>query len=423
MSALIPSYLAALPVELLYHILTFLDTDTILLSFRYVCRRFYLVSDGYDQCQLNFSACTKYNFYRLCRILNPVNVVSLVLSDDDRTPGQIQLFLSFFQLGHFHSLRSLTLLEVEDSNLNAILHDLSCTSLSALTIQSRTFFTWTNPTLACLASVLERSSLRQFTLSIWCFEIYDFVWPSHCHVEYVHVSNRITFEQYCTILERCSSLRTLIIKDVLWNDTSTIASSHYRQLKSLTIEDNRMDIFKLEQFLSLTPALTYLKVIGMAYLMDSYRWEVIVRTKLPLLDKFEFFLQSWKDVSYNCSDIESLIRPFQTSFWLKSKQWAVNCDYVLHPPEVMLYSVPICKSVFQYHEPSNKISCSNSTELCAAACSMEKISELRVNLSKSVWQNAAERKVGRVSIGTAIVSSDVPRATWLDRLSSVASPN
>jgi len=387
------SYLDILPVELLYHILNYLDTDTILLCFRYVCKRFYIISNVYNQYKLNFNACTKYNFVRYCRIINPLNIISLILSDDDRTPGQISLFLSYFNLKQFHYLRSLTLLEIEDTNLNLILKDLSHVSLFELAIKSQTFSTWTNQTLLCLSAILEQSSLKQFTLSIWCFEIYDFLWPNQCRIEYIHISNRITFEQYCTILERCLFLQTFIIKDVLWNDTNIITSTQYRQLKSLTLEDNRMDIFKLEQFLSLTPSLIYLKVIGMAYLIDSYRWEKILRIKLPNLLKFEFFFQSWKNVNYDFSDIESLIRPFQTSFWLENKQWIVNCDYIINPTEVMLYSIPICKPLFQYHDQSNKISCSNFPQINIDETMMDKVLELRMNLVKTFSDGNIERKV------------------------------
>ncbi|CAF0879864.1 unnamed protein product [Adineta steineri] len=392
MSTDIISYLDNLPVELLYHILKFLDTDTILLSFRYVCKRFYIISNVYNQYELNLNSCTKYNFYRFCRIINPLNIISLILSDDDRTPGQINLFLSFYKLKQFNYLRSLTLLEIEDSNLNIVLKDLSYVSLLSLTIKSRTFFTWTNQTLSCLSTILEQSSLKQFTLSIWCFEIYDFIWPNQCQIEYVHISNRITFEQYCIILERCLYLKTFIIKDVLWNDTNMITSNQYRQLKSLTLEDNRMDIFKLEQFLSLTPSLVYLKVIGMAYLVDSYRWEKILRIKLSNLERFEFFFQSWKDVNYDFSDIESLIRPFQTSFWLENKRWLVNCDYIINPTEVILYSIPICKSYFQYHDQSNKITCSNITHTHLDETMMNNVTELRLNLVRTFCHGNIEKK-------------------------------
>ena len=310
------------------------------------------------------------------------------------------LFLSSFNLKQFDHLRSLTLLEIEDCNLNTILNDSSALSLVSLTIKSRRFLTWTDQTLASLSSILEQSSLKRFRFSIWCFEIYQFIWPKQCQIEYLHISNRITFEQYCLILNQCLLLETFIIKDVLWNDTNVIISAHYRQLKSLTLEDNRMDMFKLEEFLSLTPALVYLKVIGMAYLIDSYRWEKILRIKLANLEKFEFFFLSWKDVNYDVSDIDSLIRPFQTSFWLENKQWMVQCDYIINPTEVMVYSIPICKSSIQYHDQSNKTSCSNLIRRNTEDIIMENISQLRFNLVKTMYDGNSERKVAFYFIWT-----------------------
>lgn len=385
MSSTAMACLHNLPVELLHLILQSLDSETILLSFRYVCRRFYLITEVFNRYRLDLHACTKANFYRLCRTINPSNILALTLSDDETTPGQIGLFLKHFQLAQFQSLRALTLLAIGDSNLLPLLRDLSHSSLRVLTIKSRTFFTWTTPTLASLSTILEQSSLKQLTFSIWCFEIYDFFWPNQCFVEYLHISNRITFEQYCTILERCLNLQTFIIKDVLWNDPTIIPSVSYQQLKSLTLADNRMDISRLEPFFSLTPSLTYLKVIGMAYLNDTDPWEKILRTQLPHLDRFEFFFLSWKNVNYDIADIQSLIKPYQTSFWLENKRWIVNCDYILQPMEVMLYSLPICHSHFQYYHPSNKISCSNvlKTNLDQST-TMNKVSSLRLNLVKTI---------------------------------------
>src|SRR5205085_8856423 len=119
-------------------ILNYLDCDTILLSFRYVCKRFYLITNGYNQYKLNLNSCIKSNFYCYCRIINPLNIISLILSDDDQTPGQISLFLTYFNFKQFNYLRSLTLLEIEDTNLNIISNDLSSLSLISLTIKSRT---------------------------------------------------------------------------------------------------------------------------------------------------------------------------------------------------------------------------------------------------------------------------------------------
>ena len=392
-----------LPVELLYQILHLLDSSTILLSFRYVCKRFHHLTNVYNRYRLNFHQSSKGNFYRFCRILQPSLVQRLNLSDDHQTPGQIALFLRFFNFNQFTSLRSLSLVEIGDSTLNSILQDLSLPSLQSLTIQSRSLFTWTPSTLSSLSNILQLSSLRSLTLSIWCFEIYDFLWPHQCLIGYLDISSRITFEQYCIILERCPSLTTFMIKDVLWNDPNIVLSESYSHLKSLTLADNRMDISRLEQFLSLTPSLIYLKVIGMAYLDDSHQWERILRTKLSNLERFEFFFLSWKHVNYDLTNIQSFIQPYQTPFWLETKNWLVNCDYILHPAEVMLYTLPICKNDFHYHPYSNKISCTNNDKVIRtdySSTSTNNITTLRINLVKIF-----AREENRSSLTTPLFAS------------------
>jgi hypothetical protein len=291
------------------------------------------------------------------------------LSDDEKTPGQIALFTSFFRFDRFRSLRSLTLLDVADDHLHDILIHLTDVPLSSLTIKSRQFFTWKTTTLAYLSTLLERPSLRELTLHIWCFEIYD----------------RLTFEQYCSILDGCVALRTFVIKDVLWNDPTVLGSIGYSQLTSLTLEDNRMDIARLELFLSLTPALTSLRIIGMAYLNDGQLWEKILQTKLPHLQRFEFFFLSWKNVNYDMADTQSLIQPYQTTFWLTNKRCFINCDYVSQPAEVMIYTLPICKSSFQHHHRLNQTTCTNQSQaLTESMIISEFINELRVNVSKAL---------------------------------------
>jgi hypothetical protein len=55
---------------------------------------------------------TRKEFESVCQRIRPDQVVSLTLSDDVDTPGQVELFLSRFQINQFTRLRSLTLVEV-----------------------------------------------------------------------------------------------------------------------------------------------------------------------------------------------------------------------------------------------------------------------------------------------------------------------
>ncbi|CAF5111385.1 unnamed protein product, partial [Rotaria sp. Silwood1] len=101
-----------LPVELFYRILDHLDSETILLSFGYVCQRFHAIVKTYNRYKIDLSSISKSNFHSVCHLLQPDNIISLTLSDDIETPGQISLFLSIFHIHQFTRLRHLTLIGI-----------------------------------------------------------------------------------------------------------------------------------------------------------------------------------------------------------------------------------------------------------------------------------------------------------------------
>src|SRR3954470_16937943 len=108
-----------LPVELLHRILDHVDTETVLLSFRNVCRRFHTIIHSYNQLKLDFRSMTKRGFHQVRHSIQPDNVLSLTLSNDHRTAGQISLFLSLFDIHAFTRLRSVTLIQINNIDLTA----------------------------------------------------------------------------------------------------------------------------------------------------------------------------------------------------------------------------------------------------------------------------------------------------------------
>jgi hypothetical protein len=58
----------------------------------------------------------------------------------------------------------------------------------------------------------------------------------------------------------------------------------------------------LVSILSLTPVLTYLKIIGLpdsfATIADGFRWKQFIENNLPLLNKFELFFTNMYNVYY-----------------------------------------------------------------------------------------------------------------------------
>jgi hypothetical protein len=122
------------PFELIYRILDNLDGQWIILSLRHLSKRWDMVLDTYFHqvgYRLNFDRISKTDFDQVCRHIRPENVLSLILSDQSNTPGQIPLFLHLFSIKQFIRLRSLTLLNIEDRHLVLILkHAVACPLIS-----------------------------------------------------------------------------------------------------------------------------------------------------------------------------------------------------------------------------------------------------------------------------------------------------
>ncbi len=100
------------PVELIHQIFNYFSTLEILLTFSDVSSYLDAVLHGYSSYKVNFKSIDRNNFDLICQRILPEQVISLTLSDDQETPGQVELFLSHFQIQQFTGLRSLTLIDL-----------------------------------------------------------------------------------------------------------------------------------------------------------------------------------------------------------------------------------------------------------------------------------------------------------------------
>ncbi|CAF4325915.1 unnamed protein product, partial [Rotaria sordida] len=75
---------------------------------------------SYSNYRLNFKSILRSNFDLICQHILPNQVKALILTDDQHTLGQSQLFLSHFQIDEFINLQSLTLIEIEKKSLENI---------------------------------------------------------------------------------------------------------------------------------------------------------------------------------------------------------------------------------------------------------------------------------------------------------------
>ncbi|CAF1489447.1 unnamed protein product [Rotaria sordida] len=128
-----------LPVEIFHRIFDSLDVQTILFSIRPVNQLFRALVNSYDRYNLDFKSISKSNFHLLCRSINPQNVISLKLWDDEYTPNQIALFISSFRLRQLTRLHSITLFGIEEFQLNMILKRINLNLLTSFSLNIRQY--------------------------------------------------------------------------------------------------------------------------------------------------------------------------------------------------------------------------------------------------------------------------------------------
>jgi hypothetical protein len=119
--------LETLPLELIWYILDYLSSYDLLFSLRNVNRQLNIAIASYPRYRLNFYSVPKSHFDLICRCIYPEQVISLILSQDKHTTGQIQLFSSIFgSIKQFINLQSfeLQVFGRRDSSINSVLVDL-----------------------------------------------------------------------------------------------------------------------------------------------------------------------------------------------------------------------------------------------------------------------------------------------------------
>ncbi|UJR07083.1 hypothetical protein I4U23_011371 [Adineta vaga] len=357
----------SLPVEILYRIFDNLDAQTIIFSVRCVCRLFGNVVHTYDRYRLDFKSIYLSDFHLLCRLIHPQNVRSLILCNSEYTPNEINLFLSTVRLRQFTRLHSLTLIDIEEFQMNMILKRINLDLLKSFSLHIHKYDDRrAKTTLNFLSSIVTNSNIRNLELNIKPNRLCDISWPIHCRIKYLSINDDISFNDLCQILTCSPQLRTLIIGGKLLNYMIQSTSSQkysFPQLTSVTFNDLNLTNNELELFLLSTPSLIYLKVIGDKFLIDGNRWEQFIEINLSQLDRFEFFMNVPVVQKQTHADLDAIIQSFQSPFWIQHKKWFVVCEFTMsYSYKIQIYSIPICKTILEYKCDEEKVFvCSNST--------------------------------------------------------------
>ncbi|CAF1468587.1 unnamed protein product [Adineta steineri] len=220
-----------------------------------------------------------------------------------------------------------------------------------------------NTALSIIFSIVAKTKLQKLCLHDLDFTNNQIVWPIQSTLEYLTIRD-CSYHQYRIILCNSPHLRTLIIRNCIMDNNDQMVSSYavttsnstkrqrtsidstvYAQLTSLTIGDCRLSIQELECLLSLTPSLGHLKLIAsrstLDTIFDGSYWEQFIQEKLLLLNQFQFLLTCIDNKFDDITTFDSLILPFQSPFWLNNKNWFVTCGYILRESKIILYTTPL----------------------------------------------------------------------------------
>ncbi|CAF4853476.1 unnamed protein product, partial [Rotaria socialis] len=400
-SYLIPS-LETLPVEIVHRIFDNLDAKTILSSLRRTCRRFQTCTNSYEKFVLDLKKMSKPDFELICRLVDPQQVIALILSDDDETLYKIDLFISHFDTKQFSQLHSLTLNGIKERHFKFILKCVNITFLNtfSLVIKKRDL-RYRKSTVALLSWIISQRNLRRF-------EVEDeweppLAWPVQCMIQHLRIGGCWILYPYSIL--QCSPILQKVSISFLKGTRDVIVLTNtlttpFRHINSLTLENLITKIETLELLLSLMPSLTHFKLIGIGNFFDGNRWEQFIQTNLPFLIKFEFFLEQTRDVDYTHADAQSIIASFRTPFWLEHKKWFVACGYDIDSPRcVELYSIPLCLSSLHYKVESKKITLStsgtNTDKETSIIDNVRKIQlDVAINYPNDIANKKPERTVG-----------------------------
>ncbi|CAF4218428.1 unnamed protein product, partial [Adineta steineri] len=355
--------LELLPNELLLNLFEYLTIFHVFQAFDNINIRFRTLILIYCQkIHLDFQSISKTNFDIICKKYLPLfnhQILSLRLSDDDNTPQQISLFLSYgLRLEQFTHLQTISLSHIHSSSiLNKLLTD-------CLYLPSLTHFTLTN----CHISIDQISTDHLYN-QIWslpkltyCYVDINFSDRSYfpkptiisTSLKSLHIPNiSCDFNELIHLFQVTPNLQYLSIVFVDYTDEYDL-SLFYAPITRLKLSfDCSLNI--LQYFLQNLSNLQHLTLETSNIYMNGYEWEDFICKYLPKLKIFQFKMRFSPLINQNkLIELNEILDSFRTKFWIDEHQWFVRChwyasDEQYHLNFIDLFTLPyIFKEFLSY---------------------------------------------------------------------------
>ncbi|CAF3585627.1 unnamed protein product [Rotaria sp. Silwood1] len=284
------SYLQILPIELVHRIFDYLNVETIVFSIRSLCKWFYSIANAYDCYKLDFRYMSKSDLLLMVRIIDPKNVISLILSDEKKSRNQIRFFLSHLRIDQFIRLRSLTLIDVKYEDLDEFQQHIMKYSLTTFSISPR-YNGIDN--IRLLSSIISCSDLRKFEFKGYDYILNGIKWPKSCRLEHMTICYEFNWRTFYSILNHLPHLRTL---------TNPITNYLFPNVTELTLMiDKQWPIDSIEH-LSTILNLSNLQTLHLNFQCEC-KFAVNLDVEIDTLFKRACNLRS---VQINCNDSERM---------------------------------------------------------------------------------------------------------------------
>ncbi|CAF1310268.1 unnamed protein product [Rotaria sordida] len=318
-------HLYIFPVELIHELLSYFSAGEIFYTFTNISSYIDNVLFTYSKYRVDFKSITKREFDIVCQQIIPNQVISLILCDNENTPGQMELFLSRFQIDQFTCLRSLTLIDIGPEFWEPIVTKLNSLKnlRSFLYISSTKIDSWiTNISDDEVTELDKRLSdiygpilpqLNRLTLSHGDFlESIQFPYLHHLTIERCKVD---IIKYICFAAPQLKSLST----GFRYNKSNTEFIFPFGQLNRLTLRigGSSVSMKNMEQLLGNFPSLKYLELHanGHADLVDGKQWQKLTNRLITF--NFNFYIPN----DLESQDLDS----FRSPYWLDEKHWFVAC--------------------------------------------------------------------------------------------------
>ena len=344
------SRLENVPPEIHWMIFDFLAPLDLLVAFDKIDGPVHDALCSYRGIHLNFLSMKKSSFNFLCEHIQGSSIQSIVLSDGEESPGQIQSFLSRMRHAEFPHLRSVIARQCRDKLTVHSLLDRLEGNLSIETLEIDTQLVRLNKRhCRSIASTLSSlSSLRR--LSVTCSDVL------------LHLCEPLPRMRHLTI-KSCALADLQIIYRWMVNlvhvdlsvplnarqETLVDTSSRVRCLKVYSRSD--MSFSDVENLLVCHPLVERL-VLDIGHhedLLHGEQWQALIERRLPCLKRIDLNIHPEE----NSLAVDLVLVPFQNTFWTQDKR----CSMVSFVSTsawmcARLYSVPYFTPGQEWFPPS-----------------------------------------------------------------------